>query len=169
MLTAAKEQLRTSLDADTAQERRIDSRSTFMEASMSTVPTSRSSVTPKGICTKGASMTFLGTWPPSPVTLSLRPTFTHKTKHYNSYKSLLSTRVMQLWGTLLEMTPAAIPQHPDGNSFGDSVYLLREGMRCEACKARHRQLGLCFLLSLECKPEMPCDSAVTGQVRTLTA
>jgi hypothetical protein len=30
-----------------------------MDASMSTVPTSRSSVTPRGICTKGASRIFL--------------------------------------------------------------------------------------------------------------
>lgn len=36
---------------------------TFMLASMSTVPTSRSSVTPSGICTKGAERIFTGTSP----------------------------------------------------------------------------------------------------------
>jgi len=48
---------------------------TFMEASMSTVPTRRSSVTPRGICTKGASMTFFGIAPfEEPLICSLRPT-----------------------------------------------------------------------------------------------
>jgi len=48
---------------------------TFMEASMSTVPTRRSSVTPRGICTKGASMTFLGIAPFEELLIcSLRPT-----------------------------------------------------------------------------------------------
>ena len=48
---------------------------TFMEASMSTVPTRRSSVTPRGICTKGASMTFFGIAPFEELLIcSLRPT-----------------------------------------------------------------------------------------------
>jgi hypothetical protein len=36
---------------------------TFMLASMSTVPTSRSSVTPSGICTKGAERILVGSSP----------------------------------------------------------------------------------------------------------
>ena len=46
---------------------------TFMDASMSTVPTSRSSVTPSGICTKGADRTRVGGGPaPS---FSRRPSY----------------------------------------------------------------------------------------------
>jgi len=47
---------------------------TFMEASMSTVPTRRSSVTPSGICTKGAARTLVGGGP-API-FSLRPSCT---------------------------------------------------------------------------------------------
>ncbi len=45
-----------------------------MEASMSTVPTNLSSVTPRGIWTKGASFTSVGIspWP----SFSLRPSWT---------------------------------------------------------------------------------------------
>lgn len=46
-----------------------------MEASMSTVPTNLSSVTPRGICTKGASFTSAGIspWPNFSLSPSWKP------------------------------------------------------------------------------------------------
>mmetsp|Transcript_11437 Transcript_11437/g.20182 ORF Transcript_11437/g.20182 Transcript_11437/m.20182 type:complete len:216 (+) Transcript_11437:478-1125(+) len=87
-------------------------RPSFMEASMSTVPTNLSSVTPSGICTKGAVRSL--TTSSCPASFSARPASHARGSSGSALQKLPSTTSMggsRAWSPLA-MTDLAVPLRP---------------------------------------------------------
>mmetsp|Transcript_32724 Transcript_32724/g.83023 ORF Transcript_32724/g.83023 Transcript_32724/m.83023 type:complete len:238 (-) Transcript_32724:440-1153(-) len=90
-------------------------RPSFMEASMSTVPTRRSSVTPRGICTNGASFSLRGiSPPPSALSFSARPSSHMRGWSGSALQKLPSTTSMGGSSACRPraMTDLAVPRRP---------------------------------------------------------
>ena len=78
---------------------------------MSTVPTSLSSVTPSGICTKGAVMTFLGTCPPLALIFSFNPACSHQAAMYTQ---LYTTKAHRVFSSTMDHAQAGTQQSTAG-------------------------------------------------------